>query len=249
MHNRPNGAPKLRPITVSDIFESLRAGLADFRAAPVPGLFFANFYVLGGLVMTWITYITGSTFWLVLAVMGFTLIGAFAALGLYETSRRRAASAAYQLARNCNSRMGAQRRPTPVARRDPRDPVPVLVFPRTYDLCAVFGPDAHDKRAHLHGGLFLWQRFENARFWHSHRRRLRQPYLRAIRPWDADVPRPRRGFRDSDDHVIQGRLRPARHLSDLGDLHRDHHACRNDPRLPWPLRSPPHLGACHVAPL
>jgi uncharacterized membrane protein len=61
MHNRPNGAPKLRPITVSDIFESLRAGLADFRAAPVPGLFFANFYVLGGLVMTWITYITGST--------------------------------------------------------------------------------------------------------------------------------------------------------------------------------------------
>ena len=92
MHNRPNGAPKLRPITVSDIFESLRAGLADFRAAPVPGLFFANFYVLGGLVMTWITYITGSTFWLVLAVMGFPLIGAFAALGLYETSRRRAAS-------------------------------------------------------------------------------------------------------------------------------------------------------------
>ncbi|MDO7561113.1 MAG: hypothetical protein MUR36_10280, partial [Paracoccaceae bacterium] len=57
IHNRPNGAPKLRPITVSDIFESLRAGLADFRAAPVPGLFFANFYVLGGLVMTWITYI------------------------------------------------------------------------------------------------------------------------------------------------------------------------------------------------
>lgn len=91
MHDRPNGAPKVRAITVSDIGQSLRAGLQDFRATPIPGLFFANFYVLGGLVMTWITYITGSTFWLVLAVMGFPLVGAFAALGLYETSRRRAA--------------------------------------------------------------------------------------------------------------------------------------------------------------
>lgn len=91
MHNRPIGRPKVRPITASDITNSLRAGLSDFRAAPIPGLFFANFYVLGGLIMTWITYVTGSTFWLVLAVMGFPLIGAFAALGLYETSRRRAA--------------------------------------------------------------------------------------------------------------------------------------------------------------
>lgn len=91
MHNRPNGAPALRKITISDIIQCLSAGLRDFRASPVPGLFFANFYVLGGLVMTWVTYVTGTTFWLVLAVMGFPLIGAFAALGLYETSRRRAA--------------------------------------------------------------------------------------------------------------------------------------------------------------
>lgn len=91
MHNRPIGPPHLRPITLSDVLQSLRAGFRDFRNAPVPGLFFANFYVLGGLVMTWITYVTGTTFWLVLAVMGFPLIGAFAALGLYETSRRRAA--------------------------------------------------------------------------------------------------------------------------------------------------------------
>ncbi len=92
MHNRPIGPPNLRPISTSDILQSLAAGIRDFRAAPVPGLFFANFYVLGGLIMTWITYVTGTTFWLVLAVMGFPLIGAFAALGLYETSRRRAAN-------------------------------------------------------------------------------------------------------------------------------------------------------------
>jgi len=92
MQSRPIGPPALRPISTSDILQSLAAGVKDFRASPVPGLFFANFYVLGGLIMTWITYVTGTTFWLVLAVMGFPLIGAFAALGLYETSRRRAAN-------------------------------------------------------------------------------------------------------------------------------------------------------------
>tara|TARA_B110000902_G_scaffold243407_1_gene295664 strand:+ start:190 stop:957 length:768 start_codon:yes stop_codon:yes gene_type:complete len=91
MHDRPNGAPSVRPITITDIRESLRAGAQDFAAAPVPGLFFASFYVFVGLIIVWVTYSTGTTFWLVLAVMGFPLIGAFAALGLYETSRRRAA--------------------------------------------------------------------------------------------------------------------------------------------------------------
>lgn len=92
MHDRPNGVPSVRPITITDIRESLRAGARDFAAAPVPSLFFASFYVFVGLIMVWVTYSTGTTFWLVLAVMGFPLIGAFAALGLYETSRRRAAA-------------------------------------------------------------------------------------------------------------------------------------------------------------
>tara|TARA_R110002051_G_scaffold74641_2_gene135939 strand:+ start:121 stop:1014 length:894 start_codon:yes stop_codon:yes gene_type:complete len=91
MHDRPNGAPSVRPVTTGDIRKSLRAGLRDFRAAPLIGLFFASFYVFVGLIMTWITITTGTTFWLVLAVLGFPLIGAFAALGLYETSRRRSA--------------------------------------------------------------------------------------------------------------------------------------------------------------
>lgn len=91
MEDRPQGVPKTRNPTRADFTESLRKGLADFAAAPFIGLFFSGFYVLSGLLIAWITYLSGHTFWLVLAAMGFPLIGAFAAVGLYETSRRRAA--------------------------------------------------------------------------------------------------------------------------------------------------------------
>lgn len=88
MHTRPHGAPALRAPTFSDLSESLRQGLRDFAAAPIHGLFYGAFYVAAGLAMAAITWATGQTFWLVLAVLGFPLIGAFAALGLYETSHR-----------------------------------------------------------------------------------------------------------------------------------------------------------------
>lgn len=89
MIERPLGAPAFRNPRFQDIRTSLAAGVRDFAAAPVTDLFFASFYVFAGLVMGAITYATGQTFWLVLAVLGFPLIGALAALGFYEVSRRR----------------------------------------------------------------------------------------------------------------------------------------------------------------
>lgn len=64
-------------------------GLQDFIAFPMVDFFFASFFVLAGLFMMWITYLTGQTFWMILLVMGFPLIGTLAAIGFYETSRLR----------------------------------------------------------------------------------------------------------------------------------------------------------------
>lgn len=91
MQNKSQGAPTAPPPKLSDLRISLVLGWRDFLATPALGLFFAAFYVFTGLIMAAISYATGQTFWLILAALGFTLIGAFAALGLYEISRRRIA--------------------------------------------------------------------------------------------------------------------------------------------------------------
>lgn len=70
------------------IGESLRAGWRDFRRAPGFGLFFSAFYVAGGLMLAAVAAASGQEWWLIPFVVGFPLIAPFAAVGLYEVSRR-----------------------------------------------------------------------------------------------------------------------------------------------------------------
>lgn len=84
----PHGVPPLGLVTPPMIGQALRRAVADMRRAPGFALVFAAVYVALGLAMVWITWATGQTYWLIFAAVGFPLVGPFAAVGLYEVSRR-----------------------------------------------------------------------------------------------------------------------------------------------------------------
>lgn len=87
-HNAPDEMPEPAKIGFDAIGASLRAGWRDFRRAPGYGLFFSAFYVLGGLVLTAVAAASGQEWWLMPFIVGFPLVAPFAAVGLYEVSRR-----------------------------------------------------------------------------------------------------------------------------------------------------------------
>jgi uncharacterized membrane protein len=81
--------PRVRRIGFSDLRVALDQGLADFREIPSHAVFLCLIYpivgiFLGGLLLRY--YVVPLLFPL---VAGFALIGPFAAVGLYELSRRR----------------------------------------------------------------------------------------------------------------------------------------------------------------
>ncbi|WP_425100553.1 DUF2189 domain-containing protein [Tropicibacter sp. S64] len=82
------GVPALRPVDFALLGEALRRGARDLRQAKGFALVFAGVYVLGGWLMAWITQVTGQSYWLVFAAVGFPMIGPFAAVGFYDISRR-----------------------------------------------------------------------------------------------------------------------------------------------------------------
>jgi uncharacterized membrane protein len=80
---------EIRHLTPSDVLQALARGLDDFAAMPSHALFLCIFYPLIGLCL--IAFVSGYAM-LPLAfpiAAGFALVGPFAAIGLYELSRRR----------------------------------------------------------------------------------------------------------------------------------------------------------------
>ena len=82
------GLPEVGQVTGSDIVHALRQGVADFRAAPLFGLFFSAVYVAGGWLIVWAMTTKGQVWWTLPAAAGFPILGPFIACGLYEVSRR-----------------------------------------------------------------------------------------------------------------------------------------------------------------
>lgn len=79
---------RVNPITINVIVDALGAGMRDFRSAPLYGLFFGAVFALGGNLVL----LTASAFHMSYLsyplAAGFSLIGPFVAVGLYEVSRR-----------------------------------------------------------------------------------------------------------------------------------------------------------------
>ncbi|RVT85170.1 DUF2189 domain-containing protein [Rhodobacteraceae bacterium CCMM004] len=74
------------PLTREDLATALRRGWADFRAAPLYGILFAGVYVVAGWALIGLG--AGHVAWTLALSLGFPLIAPFAAVGLYEVSRR-----------------------------------------------------------------------------------------------------------------------------------------------------------------
>ncbi len=83
--------PTIRRIAPADLIDALAKGLSDFSEMPSHALFLCVVYPVIGLVLAGITLGFSILPLLFPLAAGFALIGPFAALGLYELSRRREA--------------------------------------------------------------------------------------------------------------------------------------------------------------
>ncbi|MEO0752390.1 MAG: DUF2189 domain-containing protein [Pseudomonadota bacterium] len=88
MSNPPAHVPKIRSITTDDVYAALKAGLSDFQRAPIYGLFFGAVFSVFGILMAVLLFYGDAGYWVLPLTAGFPLIGPFAAIGLYEVSRR-----------------------------------------------------------------------------------------------------------------------------------------------------------------
>ncbi|RUU29476.1 MULTISPECIES: DUF2189 domain-containing protein [unclassified Mesorhizobium] len=82
--------PTVRRITTADLMDVLRLGVEDFWAKPSHYVFLCLIYPVVGLILAqWTTSGSYAIQLLYPLMSGFALLGPFAAIGLYEISRRR----------------------------------------------------------------------------------------------------------------------------------------------------------------
>jgi uncharacterized membrane protein len=81
--------PVVRKIALSDLKDALAKGIDDFRAFPTHVIFLSVIYPVVGLVLAGLTLSYDLLPLLFPLAAGFALVGPFAAIGLYELSRRR----------------------------------------------------------------------------------------------------------------------------------------------------------------
>ncbi|BEV47371.1 DUF2189 domain-containing protein [Afipia carboxidovorans] len=86
-----DGMPTVRRIQMSDLTASLRAGWEDFMALPSHAIILALIYPVIGLIVARLVHGYDILPLLFPLAAGFALLGPFAAVGLYELSRRREA--------------------------------------------------------------------------------------------------------------------------------------------------------------
>ena len=81
--------PVIHKISIADLFDALRLGIADFWDKPSHYVMLTIIYPIVGIVLA--VWASGFHTWSLLYPLmgGFALIGPFAAIGLYEISRRR----------------------------------------------------------------------------------------------------------------------------------------------------------------
>jgi uncharacterized membrane protein len=81
--------PQVRKLTFSDLIDALKRGVDDFVAIPSHAVFLCLIYPLAGLFLARLVFGYDILPLLYPLAAGFALLGPFAAIGLYELSRRR----------------------------------------------------------------------------------------------------------------------------------------------------------------
>lgn len=84
----PTAPPNIGRMALSDIPAVLKAGWHDFTRAPLHGLFFASFFVIGGLLIYFQLDRIERSYSIIPLAFGFPLLAPFLAMGLYDVSRR-----------------------------------------------------------------------------------------------------------------------------------------------------------------